>query len=315
MKKVKYSIPLRFLGIILFIYVLSRIDIAEALTAFKEISITYLLLGILFIIIGFSIRTLKWKLLTDAVGAGVSFKNLMKIMAKSVFLGTITPAKIGEFWRAKYLNEASLVSGGKTFYTAFVDRLVDLFVMGIVLVLGLIIFFLKFGVGEAWEIPALVFVLFIFLAFFIFKKIGLRKSLRFLIKFLIPSAWKGKTDIFLNEFDQGLASLNLRLFLKLLSCGFLYYCILIISYYFRALALNIPIDFWYLFFIIAIVWAVLILPITVLGMGTREATFIYFFSLLGISASLAVAFSLLGVFLDILIISLPGAILFSKQKL
>jgi len=64
---------------------------------------------------------------------------------------------------------------------------------------------------------------------------------------------------------------------------------------------------------VAIAWLVAVIPITILGLGAREAAFIYFFSLLGISASSAVALSLLALFCNILI-AFPGAIMFLKQE-
>jgi len=217
MKKVKYSIFLRLLGIILFIYVLSKINLTEALFAFKGMSATYFLLTILAVVFGFLVRTLKWQLLANAVGAAVLFKDLIRIMVKGAFLGTITPAKVGEFWRAKYLAETTSISGGKALYTAFIDRLIDLLVIGITVVCGLIVFSYKFGgFGGAWEIIALVFIILVFSSFFLLKKIGLQKILKFFVRFLIPANWKEKTDGFLNQFDQGLASLNFKIFLKIL---------------------------------------------------------------------------------------------------
>ena len=305
MKFSKYSKFFRFFGIALFIYILSRIDVYGLIAAFREISAGYYLLAILFLIFGFLIRTLKWKRLITSIGAKISAKDLFEIMIKATFLGVVTPGKLGEFWRAKYLADSGPISNGSAFYTAFMDRLIDLLVLGLVAIPGLLIIYLRFNVGAGWQLYILIFTIFIFLFFVFLKKIGLQKIFKMFVK--------EKNNIFLAEFDAGLSGLKMRLFLEILIYGFLYYLASVLILYFTALALSITVPFWYLFLVAALVLLILTLPLTFFGLGVREAGFIYFFSMLGISPPLTVAFSLLGLFSYILI-SLPGAILFLKQK-
>jgi len=316
MKKIKSSILIRFFGIILFIYILTKIDTAELIAAFKEINLVYYLIGILFFILGFLIRILKWKILVNSIGAEISFKVISKISTQGVFFGSITPGKLGEFWRAKYLAKETGVTGGKALYTTFIDRVVDLLVVVVISLVGMVVIYLKLSKTQNWPLlVAFILLLFIVFTCFFIRKKGIQKLCGTLIRFLIPSSLKEKTDSFLNEFYQGFKNLNLSLFLTILALGFLYYFLIgPIFYYFITLALGISLPFWYLFLIIAMAWLVAIIPVTILGLGTREATFIYFFSLFGILAPFAVAFSLLGLLCNILIIALPGAILFLRQK-
>ena len=270
---------------------------------FKEINLIYYLICILFSILGFLIRVWKWRILTNSIDARVSFGGLTKIAAKGFFLGLVTPGKLGEFWKVKYLTEETGVAGGKAFYTAFMDRLLDLLVIAVVGFGGLIVF--------GWQVSALMFLCLAVLAYF------LKRQKRFfyaLIGFFIPSFLKKRAESFLLEFYQGFAGLKLKLSIKLLVLTFLYYLIGgPVLHYFVALSLGITIPFWYLFLIVAMVWLLLAIPVSIFGLGTREAGFIYFFSILGIPASLAVAFSLLLLLANILL-AIPGAILFLKQK-
>jgi len=312
---VNYLNFFRFFGITLFIYILFRIDIAALLVVLKEINLAYYLIGISFLFFWVLIRTLKWKRLINSIEVKVPTNVLLRIMAKGIFLGVVTPAKLGEFWRAKYLAESSAISRGSAFYTAFMDRLMDLLVVGLVTISGLIIIYLKFsiGIGIEWQLYALGFVLFMSLSLVFLKKIGLQRFFKIFVGFLIPASWKEQADAFLAEFDNCFKALRPRLFLEMLAYTFLHYSIAVVAYYFIALALGISLPFWYLFLIVAMVWLILTLPITFFGLGTREVGFIYFFSILGISPSLTVAFSLLVLFANILL-SVPGVILFLKQK-
>lgn len=309
----RYSNIFRFIGIGLFIYIILRIDISQLLFAFSKINWVYYLAGILFLIFWFLIRTLKWKRLIDSVGGSIAKRRLFEIMLSVTFLGVITPGKLGEFWRAKYLAESSSISKGAAFYTAFMDRLTDLLVTGVVAVLGLLIISLKFGIGAQWRSYILIFVVFLFLSFVFLKKIGLQKISQKFLKFFLPVFWQEKTDLFLSEFDGSFKKLKLGLFLEMIIYGFLYYLASIIIYYFIVLALGIAVPFWYLFLTVAMVWLILTLPISFFGLGVREAGFIYFFSILGVVPSLAVVFSLLALFTNILLAG-PGAILFLWKK-
>lgn len=284
------------------------------ITAFKQINLIYFLFGILFLIFGFLIRIWKWQILTNSIGTEVSFKSLARMSAKGIFLGIITPGKLGEFWRAKYLSDEAGIAGGKAFYTAFVDRLLDLLVVGVVSFFGLVVIYMKFARTQNRPLVALILFLFMLLVYFFARKKDIKILFGALIKFLIPSFLKERANSFLNEFYQGFESLKLRLFSKVLFFGFLYYFFggALVAYL-MALALGIPISFWYIFLITAIIWLVAIVPVTVLGLGTREVAFIYFFSFLGIPAPLAVALSLLFLFCDALI-AIPGAILFLKPR-
>ncbi len=301
----RYQKYFRVLGIILFLYILSRIDLNQLLVALKEINLVYYLISILFLIIALLVRILRWQRLISSVGAKVSTAVLFRIMLKSLFLGTITPGKLGEFWRVKYLVDVSAISNGRAFYTAFMDRLADLLVLGVVAVFGFLFLHFKFYV--------LFSAIFIFLFFIFLKKLGLHKILKIFTKHFLPAALKEKTDGFLADFDGSFNSLRLRLFSEILAYSLLYYSFSIVGLYFLTLALGITIPFWFLFFVAAIVWLALALPLTFLGLGVREAGFIYFFSILGVSPSLTVAFTLLNLFSN-LFISIPGAILFLTQR-
>jgi len=194
------------LGIVLFIYILSRIDISELIVAFKEINLIYYLIGILFLISGFLIRVSRWKMLVSSTGAEISFKDLAKILMKGIFLGLITPGKVGEFWQAKYLASDTGISGGKAFYTTFMDRAVDILVMGIVAISGIMIIYSKFGGSQTWQLFVLIFILLLISAYFFIRRVGIQRVFKNLIKFLTPLSFKKRADSFLSEFYQGFKS-------------------------------------------------------------------------------------------------------------
>lgn len=316
MKKIGYSIFVRFLGIVLFIYILSKINLSELTSALQEVNLAYYLIAVLFFIVGILMWALKWKMLVSSIGAEIPFKDLIEIFIKGLFLGMATPGKVGEFWKAKYLSDKTGAAGGKTLYTVFADKAVNLLVVLIIGLMGAAVIYLKFSKTQNWLVIALSLFLFIVLSSFCIKNRKIHRLFGILIKFFIPHSLKERADFFLSEFYREFRSLKPGLFFKIVVFGFLYYFVTgAVASYFIVLALGISLPFWYVFLTVSISWLVTTIPITILGLGTREATFIYFFSFFGISAPLVIAFTFLSLFCNILVVAVPGIALFLKQKL
>ena len=297
----------RFLGIILFIYVVSKINLAELSAVFKQIRLDYFLIGVLFLIFSFLIRIVRWRILVESIASPLSFGTSASMVSKGLFFGSVVPGRLGEFWRARYLVKESGVTGGQAFYIAFIDRISDILVVTVVGLLG----FWVLG----WQLPVLIFICLAAIAYFLARKKRIRRSLNTLIRFFIPDFLKEKADYFLTEFYKGFVNLKPKVFVQTSALAFLYYLFGgAVFHYFIVLSLGLTVPFWYLFLIVAIVWLVMAVPVSMFGLGTREAAFIYFFALLNISASLAVAVSLLALFCNILIVTVPAAVLFLMKK-
>ncbi|KPJ56398.1 hypothetical protein AMJ49_04960 [Parcubacteria bacterium DG_74_2] len=304
---------LKIIGVILFFYILFKIDIQEFFSIFKNINLFYFFIAIILLPLSPLLGILKWKILINSQNIKISFRSLTGPFLKGLFLGTITPGKFGEFWRAKYLADIINISKGKAFYTAFTDRLIDVIVITIVSMAGIINLFLFNKIKTEWLIVFLFSILVIFIIYFLIKKEKNRKFLKFLINFFIPSPIKNKINSFFNEFFNGFRQLNFVLFLRLMGFGFFYYLSAVLAFYFLALSLGATISFFHLFLIVAIVRLLIIIPISVLGLGVREASYIFFFAIFNITAPVAVAFSVMVLFAGI-ILSIPGLLLFLKKQ-
>lgn len=76
----------------------------------------------------------------------------------------------------------------------------------------------------------------------------------------------------------------------------------------RSLAIDLPLGTYFL--VIPIVLLIMLLPITVSGLGTSQLAFVYFFGQAGVSSAAAVALSILFVALGI-VGNLPGSVLYA----
>jgi uncharacterized membrane protein YbhN (UPF0104 family) len=82
--------------------------------------------------------------------------------------------------------------------------------------------------------------------------------------------------------------------------------------YFGAMALNIPVTYFHMILILPFTTLVEALPISFSGVGTRDAVLILMFTLLGISSSLAVSFSIMILILNY-IMNLFGVLFWIKN--
>jgi hypothetical protein len=82
-----------------------------------------------------------------------------------------------------------------------------------------------------------------------------------------------------------------------------------------AAGLGIDVSVWYLFLIMPVVTLVEVLPVSVAGLGTRDAAVIYFFSVAGIQDAAAVGFSLGYLLIGTYITALTGFIMWLRRPL
>lgn len=82
-----------------------------------------------------------------------------------------------------------------------------------------------------------------------------------------------------------------RVLLALLLCLPIH-CLSFFTTYILAIQLDMPVSFFDITQILALVWVITAIPLTISGMGIRELSFVYFLSFYGVSAEAATALSI-----------------------
>jgi len=313
-KRKNYYIYLRIIGLALFIYIIFNINIHELYLIFKKTNFFYFFLSIILLPISAFFGGYKWGILVNLKDSKASLKFLIEAHLKGLFLGIITPGRLGEFYRAKYLSEKTGSSLGRNFYTALVDRIMDIIITVAVSLLS-IVFFVFSVVDRQFAIILLgitsIIIFGVVIILFMLFEGGWTKKI--LNRMIATTSFKKWGNIFIGDFFDSVKELSFFVFVRLLILALISYFLSVFIYFILALSLGLKITFLQLFFINALVWIILLFPITFLGLGTRDASYIFFFSILNIGASSAVAFSMLILFTGI-ILSIPGVILFLSEK-
>lgn len=295
------------IGIALFVYVALRVDWQGVFAAFEKANFSLLSLSFILIFAMLALKTLRWKIFTDILGVKTRFADLFSMTSKSVFWGIITPAKLGEFSRAKYLAEEQKIGLVDSIWSVFMHKfldVVDTCLFGVLSVFILASFFEK----KISYLLAIIFLAIVVLAsifFELIKRNKVKKIFHLTVHFLTPRSLRERVDNFVDE----MLRLTNQVSWKSLGYSFLLeigqIIILGLVEILIALALGIKVPFWFILAAIPFIDFLDAMPISVLGLGVREASYVALFGFLSISNEASLAFSLL-VGLWSLLNALPG---------
>jgi uncharacterized protein (TIRG00374 family) len=198
-KILKISLPLTF-GVFLVWYSLSDISLETLGQYFKEANYTWILLGLFFGILSHLSRAYRWKFMLEPLGFKPKITN--SILAVLVgYLVNLALPRAGEISRATVMSNYEKIPFEKGFGTIVAERIADLIMMFLIIVLTLFVQFdfiyelltknfnpIKIGIG----VPVLI------IGFFIFRFLVNKATSGFLlkIKIFVAGLIEGVTSIF-----------------------------------------------------------------------------------------------------------------------
>jgi len=294
---------LPIIGVILLVYILWRFNIEKILSVFSTINPLYIALCLLVMPITFFIMNIQWQMVLKRQYIHVSFTYSFKNLLIGYFYGFITPGGFGAFLRALYLKNESKTSLPKCISNIITFNIIDYITIFILGSIGSL-----FLLGQYPYFFILILVL-LFIVSFLFVFFLRQKTSKHLFEKLL------QTQIFqfvqhyvedpIESFYQDLPSFkSLRLpFLVSFFSWFVFY----IELYFIAQLFYIHIPFITFIFMLAITSSIAVIPISIYGLGTRDATLVALFSVYNIPPENSVSFTLFWFTVFIAIPSIIGA--------
>ena len=272
------SLIFRLTGIVIFIYLLVWVvDIQELGDILGSMSLILLLAVIPLHFFQWTLRVLRWRILLQNETISLSVLEIYATAAAGFFLGCLTPGRLGEFGKVKFLMNAGFPFRG-AFMSSLLERLLDLVTLGIYVVFGIGICLPLLGDKVFVSTTLLVSVLVIFILGARYRSILKKTFLK-----LIPESLAGSVERKIQIFIESLRSISrkqwgLIVFYSLgvwgLNYGMIYFL-------FSGTGFSLPLH--YAFGFAALGSLAGLLPISVYGMGIREALLIGLFLLLGYS--------------------------------
>ena len=277
------SRSLKLIGVLIFAWIAFHIDWPAFAAHLKATNPLWILLWVVPTLTSAAIRTVRWHLILMAYGHKVPLINLYNYTIEGALLGTVTPGRLGEFGKATFLVTHDVPL--KTSVTSvIIDRILDMWTLGLLSSIGLI--YLK-------DIHP------------VFLTLGLCIGLGMAVASATIAVKKIRTKALrlLTLDDQKIVSINdclTRMMPRLLFLTLTNSAMIMAMSYTASRAAGIEIEPLTIGFLCTIASIISFIPISVSGIGTRDAFYIFAFGHLCISSSQALFFSLLdGVVLSI----------------
>ena len=279
----------------LLLIIIMKIDWNAVFNNFKTAKFIFIFIAFLLNILERVELTYKWNLLIRVRGKHVHFARLFLINSIGTFLGLFLPSSLGTdvvrgYYLVKNISEKSI-----SVSSVFVDRVLGLFSL---LLLGVISVYLTGNLIPGFNIRLYVFLLFVFCtAFFYFFQRD--ESATFLEKILKKVRHRKiieqgiKLHYSILEYKKFPKTLLLSFFITLLVQA-----TRIFTYYSISQAFNISIPLIYFFLFIPLIMLIIMIPISIGGLGVREGTFVAFFNLLGVTINKAIIISFTNSIID-----------------
>lgn len=257
---------IRLLGIALFIYILTSVDLSALWQNIKEVNSAFLLFGIAFQILLLFLKAIRWHILNNGSTSGHEIMRSFGEFFESYAIGVMTPGRIGEMVKAGHAKEKNRIM--ETGIRVVIERGFDLGIFVIIAGLAFIYAFPSEG-----AVPIGILILLGGLGIFCLAIIFMRSS----------NATR-LAEKLLNKLP--LLKLKLNLSFRKRSNGVQFSVILLsifsnlsyfVSCYFLAAGLSIDFSILYISGVVAIAGLLNMLPVTIMGLGTREATFLLMF--------------------------------------
>ena len=256
------TILVSLITLIIFYFIFTKIDFYSVIEVLSHANTFYLLIALLLTVIGVLIIAKRWQTILKTMGYNFRYKECFNLIMGAFPLSSITPSKSGDIIKAYYLKDK--IPASKTVGSVITERMFD--------VLTLILFSLiGMTFCKKYELAGIAFVILVcIIAVFFLMRAG------FNFRLPIKSSWNEKIQNLI--LSMKLLTKDKRALLLVFSYSILIWFISILQtlIFFYALGITVPLLFTMANVPIAIFIG--IVPVTLGGMGTRDAAIIILFS-------------------------------------
>jgi glycosyltransferase 2 family protein len=284
------------IGLGLFFYILlKKIDLPTTLAVLEHANLSWLAVAFLFALPEILLKGLRIHCLAARLKSPLKFGEAVKIYLSGQPLSLVTPGKLGDVVRVFGLSKLGKLSLPAAFSTHVADKVYDLLTLGLLVAISLI----NLVIQSQNQMPALAallgLLLGICLIFLFLHPDWMRAYIKPLLLILAPKSLANNIQTHGSEFYARLQELfnpPERLVLPFIY-SFLVWEVTAVRAYFCALALGLPISLSALLLLLPVIIMVELLPISIMGLGTREAALFILFSSGQVAPSALLSFSIL----------------------
>jgi uncharacterized protein (TIRG00374 family) len=296
-------------------YLLSRVGIDDVVEVLRSASANYLylLFGLALYFAMIAVGCLKWQILLRAQGIKVPLGHLLSFTFVGLFFGNFLPTNVGGDLVRGYGLARHIQLPAETAISVLVDRMLGLIAFVFVaVVMALLVVYLA-GQAALWQVAVAAAVALLALCgvFAVMLSDRLRGQVRRLFTISLLSGLAPLYDRLsraLSAYRRSYAvlALGFRISILVLSLGS-------VVNYLISLSLGGGISLLHIFLFTPLITFVLLIPISIGGIGLNQSAYVFFFNLVGVPEQKSLAMSLImqGI---IIISSLPGGVMWWRKR-
>jgi hypothetical protein len=252
------------LSILFFLFY--KIDARKVLSVLSGSNLWLVLLAVVISLsVNIFLGALKWKRILCALGHLLPFKEALAIRSGFLPFKLVFPLKSSEIIKAFYLEKQKKIAFGRAASSLLVDRALNLFVTLSIFLVGLILTDIKISIF--FPIMALLVLLgFLFLR-------NLRGIFLKIAKVMHPKFYQFSRQLF-----SGFEEINVKEKTILTAYSAIYQFSEFVNTYILFKAIGVDVPFSLLLVFVPLVMVVSNLPLTVMGLGSREALLVFLFA-------------------------------------
>jgi uncharacterized protein (TIRG00374 family) len=279
----------RMIGIVLLVFLLKQLDLRYLLDTLKQAHLGTILFAICLLILLIGIKTIRWQVILSALNLSLPWKEAYLAYFASIFIGFLTPGRLGEFGRAFYVHDEVNSRSGMAISSVLADRLFDLYTLLLVGVAAI------FSIGtpqyRLWMIlffllTLLPLILFLNDRTFIWMQNAAGRLGQYGRRLFDPEGW-------LVGVRHGLLKMGTRAVAVCTGLTIAAYGVYFTQCFLLSKSLALDVNYGVIMFSVALGSLITLLPFSISGLGTREATIVAYMSTVGVAAEKALSFSFL----------------------
>ncbi len=258
-------------------------------------------------------KSWKWQTVVSSVGGIISLLESAKILLIGLFIGVITPGRVGDFVRVFYIKKK--VGIGKGILAVLVDRILDVFLLLVFALVGVLFLFSSKGLEVvSFSLLGAGVVGFLFVVMVLLNRRIARKGWSLIQRF-IPLSLRDMLKKYGTEFYDSVPLLrqNKMVIGWSLVIGVGAWLFTVTMGYFLLLAAHIPVGWEAALIVIPVISLIEIIPFGVAGVGTRELAAIAVLSVYSIPPESAIVFSVLYFVVGYFPSLVLGILLFNRE--
>lgn len=287
MTRLKGSHILKSIGLIILAVILYHVDLYEVWRQLKVSDPLFIAAAIILILPQVALRAYRWQQMLALEDINCPFRLALSFYFAGIYIGLMTPGRLGEMAKAFFLKKRNLASFSQTLPSIIADRCFDLYFLIIVAAISL--YFLGLGVKS---LSAGVLITLIvggapWLLIFIWRSGRLSNWIGTVIADRWGDKWSGSFESSSGVVER-LVSTRVTYMMALTIAS---YGVYFLQTWLIACSVGLELNFTTVAMVVSIAILIGYVPITIAGLGTRDAVFIYLFEQFGVSVTSALSFA------------------------